>query len=407
MKSIMNLEGQKSSATLVLNQMMKTLEKQGRKVYKFGFGQSPFPVPKFLVNELKKNAFQKSYEDTLGVQELRSAIADWYKQKYNVDVDKEQVMITTGSKAIIFHSQMINRERNNVMTPAWVSYLNQNFLVSQPHRKFMTTFENKWQLNTQDMKSMNKNDHIIINSPNNPTGLITDMKKFAQDINPNTLVFSDEIYSLLSHLNPTPPTMLNFRKRTIVSNGLSKWAGAGGWRFGFAVFSKDLLKIRRQMGVFMSELSSCTPSPVQHAAIKLFREFHLMDDYLKKSNFSLHVLTEEINKILHKSQIKFHEPEGGFYYYLNFNNYKDKLARKGIYNNVDFCTQLLKDTGVAVLAGSYFGHDDHDIFARYSYVDFNGSDVINNDNLSYTDIVKIGKKVLEGTQVLVDYLENL
>jgi hypothetical protein len=51
----------KGSATLVMNELMRTLTQQGKKIYRFGFGQSPFPVPKKMVQELQANAFQKDY----------------------------------------------------------------------------------------------------------------------------------------------------------------------------------------------------------------------------------------------------------------------------------------------------------------------------------------------------------
>ena len=69
------------SATLKINEISKKLENQGKEIIKFGFGQSPFQVPDEIVNELKKNAHQKSYLPIQGLDELRNAIAIYESKK--------------------------------------------------------------------------------------------------------------------------------------------------------------------------------------------------------------------------------------------------------------------------------------------------------------------------------------
>ena len=74
-KSILKL---KESSTLVINEKSKALIKQGKKVYQFGFGQSPFPVPEKIVEELKKNAYRKEYLPIQGLPELRDSISKYF-----------------------------------------------------------------------------------------------------------------------------------------------------------------------------------------------------------------------------------------------------------------------------------------------------------------------------------------
>ena len=69
------------SATLQINEESKRLEIQGKKIYKFGFGQSPFPVPEIIRNELKNNAHQNKYLPMQGLIELRKAIAIYLNKK--------------------------------------------------------------------------------------------------------------------------------------------------------------------------------------------------------------------------------------------------------------------------------------------------------------------------------------
>ncbi len=92
----------KPSSTLVMNETSKRLEKQGKKIYKFGFGQSPFNVPKDLVDELKINAHQNKYLSIQGLSELRNIIAKHTSQKKNYVYKSENIIIGPGSKELMF-----------------------------------------------------------------------------------------------------------------------------------------------------------------------------------------------------------------------------------------------------------------------------------------------------------------
>ena len=76
------------SATLKINEISKNLEKQGKKIIKFGFGQSPFQVPTEIVEELKKNAHQKSYLPIQGLKDLKVVIAKYERNKKKKDIFK-------------------------------------------------------------------------------------------------------------------------------------------------------------------------------------------------------------------------------------------------------------------------------------------------------------------------------
>ena len=72
----------KPSATLAINEESSRLKKSGKKIYKFGFGQSPFPIPESIVSTLKTNATKHTYLPMQGLEELRSAVAN-HLNKYN------------------------------------------------------------------------------------------------------------------------------------------------------------------------------------------------------------------------------------------------------------------------------------------------------------------------------------
>ncbi len=94
-KNILKL---KQSSTLVINERCKKLINQGKKVYQFGFGQSPFPVPEKIVTALKNNAHRKEYLPIQGLGELRDSISKNLKKKIGINYPKKNIVITPGSK---------------------------------------------------------------------------------------------------------------------------------------------------------------------------------------------------------------------------------------------------------------------------------------------------------------------
>ena len=92
----------KPSATLQINEETKRLEIQGKKVYKFGFGQSPFPVPKIVRNELKNNSHQNKYLAMQGLIELREAVAVYLNKKRKKKFRAEDIIIGPGTKELMF-----------------------------------------------------------------------------------------------------------------------------------------------------------------------------------------------------------------------------------------------------------------------------------------------------------------
>ena len=90
------------SATLKINEKSKVIEIEGKNIIKFGFGQSPFPVPITIVEELKKNAHQKSYLPIQGLDDLREAISNYESKKKNRNISPEQIIVGPGSKELMF-----------------------------------------------------------------------------------------------------------------------------------------------------------------------------------------------------------------------------------------------------------------------------------------------------------------
>ena len=118
----LNVRGLPVSATLHINELSHRLIKEGRRIYKLGLGQSPFPVPNSVVEELKSFAHVKDYLPTLGLPTLRQEIAGYYKREFHVDISSENVFIGPGSKELIFQTLLMLEGPIILLAPSWVSY---------------------------------------------------------------------------------------------------------------------------------------------------------------------------------------------------------------------------------------------------------------------------------------------
>ena len=110
------------SSTLLINETSKKLEDQGKKIFKFGYGQSPFKVPEDLVKELKNNAYQNKYLPMQGLSELRQSVAKYTSNKKNYEYNSENVIIGPGSKELMFLLHVIFDGEIILPAPSWVSY---------------------------------------------------------------------------------------------------------------------------------------------------------------------------------------------------------------------------------------------------------------------------------------------
>ena len=119
----------KPSATLAINEESNRLKKSGKKIYKFGFGQSPFPVPESVILALKNNADKNNYLPMQGLEELRSAIAKYLNKNNNNSFNKEDIVIGPGTKELMLLTQIIFKGDILLPAPSWVSYQPQAFIA--------------------------------------------------------------------------------------------------------------------------------------------------------------------------------------------------------------------------------------------------------------------------------------
>jgi aspartate aminotransferase len=196
----------KESSTLVINEKSKELISKGKKVYQFGFGQSPFPVPEKIVEALRKNAHRKEYLPIQGLPELRENISKYLAKRTGNDYPKENILITPGSKEAMLLIHIAFNGEIIIPAPGWVSYEPQAEIGSNKVHWLETTRENNWFPTGKELekkiKSVGKNKNLILilNSPNNPSGAVCEnleeLAKVAKKF--KIMVLSDEIYTDLT-----------------------------------------------------------------------------------------------------------------------------------------------------------------------------------------------------------------
>jgi len=377
----LNVRGIPQSATLAINEKSNELKKQGKKVYKLGLGQSPFPVPQVVVEALKSNAFQKDYLPVKGLPQLREAVAEYYCRVQKVCYTADDVLIGPGSKELMFLLQFVYYGDLMIPTPSWVSYAPQANIIGRIVRWIPTKRENKWRLTADELEEYCKDDPhrpriIIFNYPSNPSGItytVEELKKIARVAREHKIILlSDEIYGELHHDGRHVSISRFYPEGTIISGGLSKWCGAGGWRLGTFTFPKNLRWLLDAMASVASETFTSTSAPIQYAAVRAFQGGVSIEKYLWSSRKILKALGKKITDKLKAAGIHVHHPDGGFYVFPDFSDYKLKLNEKRIFNGKEFCDRLLEETGVAILPGLVFGRPEDEFTARISYVDFDG-----------------------------------
>ena len=218
---------------------------------------------------------------------------------------------------------------------------------------------------------------VILNYPSNPTGVTyscEELKELADVARRHRVILlSDEIYGELNFKGDHCSIARFYPEGTIISGGLSKWCGAGGWRLGTFTFPESLSSLMGAIAAVASETFTSTSAPIQYAAIKAFSGGIDIERYLWNARKILNVLAKQILILFSSGGIECPEPDGAFYMFINFKNYSEKLKSKSIFTGLEMTTRLLEDTGVALLPGSVFGRPEEEYTARLSYVDFDGA----------------------------------
>jgi aspartate aminotransferase len=378
----------KHSETLRINQLTHKLSKENKSVYRMGFGQSPFPVPEEICKALADANHRKEYTDVQGDLELRKAICDFHQKMEGKDWQEDELIVGSGSKILIFciFAALVDAEVL-LAAPSWVSYEPQAKLAGHEVNWLITKPEQRWRITASELEAYcQQRDKkqvplvLVLNYPSNPTGqsyskgelmdLADVMRRY------NVLVIADEIYSLLNFESRCRSLQEFYPEGCIVTSGMSKWCGAGGWRLGFCHIPEALGRQFKQavLGV-ASETYSCAPTPIQIAAISAYGNVDLVQPFIKKQVHLLKQVSDWCSNRLIEAGVQLSPAQGGFYLFVDFSKFKEKFKRLGITTSEKLTEVLLESCGVALLPGSAFGMPVDSLTARLAFVDFEGEQI--------------------------------
>ncbi|MCB9594518.1 MAG: aminotransferase class I/II-fold pyridoxal phosphate-dependent enzyme [Sandaracinaceae bacterium] len=416
-----HLRGLRHSATVAISEHSHALIAEGRRIYRLGLGQSPFPVPAPVVEALRAHAAEKEYLPVRGLYELRRAIAHYTERKAGIDRTAEDVLVGPGAKPLAFLLQLVFRGDVIVPTPAWTSYAAQARVIGRPVRWLHTRPEDHFMITPEALAAALSEEStrprlVHLSYPNNPTGAtlkIDQLKALAAVAREHdALVLSDEIYAELHHKGKHVSIARYYPEGTIISTGLSKWCGAGGWRLGAFVFPERLRGLLDSMSAVASETFTGTSAPIQYAAVRAFEGGEVMERYLVNARRICSALGRWCARKLRGAGVECPQPIGAFYLFADFGPLRERLAERGIHSARDLSARLLSDVGVATLPGSDFGRPDAELTCRLAYVDFDGTkaleavDVIPQEQpLDHTFLKRHCRPVVSAIEAIAGWIE--
>ena len=424
MKINPNVLSLKESATLKINQKALGDRQAGKPIVHFGFGQSPFPIPAPMREELKREAHQKDYLPTLGLLSLREQIATYYREKRGYSLSANEIAIGPGSKELIFDTLFVLPGDVLIPAPSWVSYGPQVTACGRSFHSLICDEKNHYKLRAADLSDYCTGQLrpgqkiLIINSPNNPTGAVYSDEEIAQiaDVcrRHNIIVISDEIYGEINfsgkkHQNSF---LSLYPEGTIMTAGLSKSHSAGGWRLGFLAVSPQLRSFLDALTTLISETSSSVCAPIQHAAKTAYsqhpeieRQISLCSRIHRSTGLYMAKGFKEMGAVLS-------DPQGGFYLFPHFNRFQNQLKKKYDVDTSEQLTELIYDKiQVAILPSSDFYMPPHFLGARVTSVDYDGATVLqaaeSASDIDSSFVEKHCPQIAEGMSRLANFFSTL
>ena len=332
-----------------------------------------------------------------------------YLQKKKIEYKSENIIVGPGSKELMFLLHVLFDGEIILPAPSWVSYGPQAFIGRNKVKWLECSRENNWFPTAAELEKLLKENKdqkylLILNSPNNPSGQICkNLDELAALSKKYNLYFlSDEIYSELSFEDNYQSISNYAPDKTIISTGLSKWCGAGGWRLGYFIIPDSLSNITNQLKVLASETFSSVSAPIQYAAIAAHENNH--DEYINKSKNILKAVGNYVYENLKSNKVLINKPQGGFYLMPEF-------VGKKFNSSKEMCKDIFEKTGVALLPGSDFGLDSKKMIARLSYTDFDGGSFLSNtlgsNKLDNDDLKKNAPNIVNGVRALKEWSNSL
>lgn len=363
------------SPTLATNERIRELIKAGRPVVHLAFGEAGLPVHPVLREMLDAAASRNSYPPVAGTEAARTAAAGYFNRR-DIGTDAGSVILSPGSKPMLF-ALLLALEGDLILPqPSWVSYAAQAQLSSKrvvwiPISAPAGGVPDPDLLRRWAARNSRRRAALLITVPDNPTGTVAsqELLQAACDVARahGWWVISDEIYRDLAYDQATfrSPAEL-YPERTVVTCGLSKNLALGGWRIGVARFphNEEGGRLQASVEAIASEVWSAMAGPMQEVAAFAFGEPEELSQHVVAARRLHHAVTSALHRRFVARGIAARSPAGGFYLYPDFAAQSRSLMSAGVESSADLARHLLERYDVAVLPGSAFGDDPERLSVR-------------------------------------------
>ena len=337
----------------------KEMEKKGENVIHLEVGEPDFDTPN-VIKEAADDALRRGlthYTHSMGIIELREAIAEHYSEKYGVNVSPEQIIITSGTSpamVLVFGALLDAGDEVMLSNPYYSCYPNFiRFVEGVP--VFVDIFEEDgFQYRAKEFKKKvsKKTKGVMINSPSNPTGALLSKEVMEEISEFSPYVISDEIYHGLVY-EGKEHSILEITDKAFVLNGFSKLYAMTGWRLGYVIAPKEFV---RPMQKLQQNLFISASAFVQWAGVSALK--HAAED-IKQMVLTFNqrriYIIERLRELGFGIKVP---PTGAFYVLANAKNFSK--------NSYEFAFKILKEAKVAVTPGIDFGSNAEG-YIRFSY----------------------------------------
>ncbi|MFL2801021.1 MAG: pyridoxal phosphate-dependent aminotransferase [Paracoccaceae bacterium] len=359
------------SKTAEIADLALSLKEKGHKIINMAAGELSFKPDSSVRKEACRiiNKGETLYTQVAGLNGLRELISKKLKKDLDVEYKSDEIIVSNGGKQVIFNalqSTINNGDEVIIVSPYWVSYPEIIKLCGGKPKILHTKRTEDFSIDAEALDKLitSKTKWLIVNSPNNPTGVVYSpetLKKIIQVLNrhPNLWILLDDIYEKLNFISKKNINLINLdaklKTRSLIVNGFSKGYCMTGWRIGYGAGPKMLIEAMKKI---QSQSTSAANTIAQNAAIKALQ---LDNQYFEDIKTSLirrrEIVTSALSSI---DGFSIHFSQGAFYMFPSIKSYIGKRLKdkEVIIDDTSFCLQLLASEHVAVIPGSSFGNKD-------------------------------------------------
>ncbi|RME90816.1 MAG: pyridoxal phosphate-dependent aminotransferase [Anaerolineae bacterium] len=356
-----------ASPTLALNEEARLLREKGEPVIHLGIGEpkNPTPINAILSSAARLKRGEVKYTPVDGLPSLKKAIIRYTEEHYDRLVAPENVIVSSGAKQALFNFffTILNPQDEVILlAPYWVSYpeivkmcYGVPVVVTPEDGTFVPRFEEIEEAVTSYTRA------IIVNSPNNPSGviyppeLIADLVDFCE--RKGIYLVMDDIYHKLVFDGKTAPPAYQFTKKDIenthiiVINGVAKLYGMTGFRIGWTIAPRAIVEVMTNV---QAQTTSCPPALEQAAAEGALNGMQSIVESLRLTiENNRNVIVHELDAF---TDVRYVRPQGTFYCLPDFRAYTN--------DSMELAKFLLRKALVVTVPGKAFGMEGH---LRLSY----------------------------------------